>query len=86
MKHPKHKDLRPISLLFHLRTVAERVINKQFQEELAVFTNQLAYRKSISMTDALVKLKADIERDPDSKRVIKTQALVLDFSSPFNNI
>ena len=87
MKNPsQYKDLRPISLLYHLIKIAEKAIVHHLRADLPTFTNQYAYTKGLSTTDALVRLTTDIIKSLDDKETIATQLLLLDFSKAFDRM
>jgi hypothetical protein len=85
IKSPKEfKDMRPISLLYHLAKVAEAVINAILRDSLPQFLNQYAYTNGVGTTDALVKLSTDVVRSLDKTSTIAVQGLLLDFSKAFD--
>ena len=87
VKNPsQYKDLRPISLLYHLSKIAEKAIVHHLRADLPTFTNQYAYTKGLSTTDALVRLTTDIIKSLDDKETIATQLLLLDFSKAFDRM
>lgn len=87
VKNPKQfKDLRPISLLFHLGKIAERIVTNLIQAELPPLANQFAYSQTLSTTDALVKLASDVAVQLDNKGTVAVQALLLDFSKAFDRM
>lgn len=87
VKNPKtFKDMRPISLLFHLGKITEKVIVALLHADLPPLLHQYAYSKSLSTTDALVKLTTDTVNQLDDKDTIAVQALMLDFSKAFDRM
>ena len=87
VKHPSlFKDMRPISLLFHLGKITERLIAQHLRSELPVMENQYAYTPSLGTTDALVKFTTDIIDSLDSKECLGVRALMLDFSKAFDRM
>lgn len=80
------KELRPISLLFHLGKVAESVLSNLIKQELPQLKDQYAYTKQRSTTDALVKFSTDIAYNLDKKDTLAVQALMLDFSKAFDRL
>ena len=56
--HSQFKDMRPLSLLFNLGKVTEKLIaNKQLRAELPPMSNQHAYTPSLGTTDAYQSLE-----------------------------
>ena len=87
VRSPKtFKDLRPISLLFHLGKITEKIITKQIRSQLPVLTDQYAYTKDLGTADALVKFSSDISMNLDNSDNIAIQALLLDFSKAFDRM
>ena len=78
--------MRPISLLFHLGKIAEKVFFEIISTELPLLPSQYAYTKHLSTTDALVKVTTDIVNQLDNKDTIAVQALMLDFSKAFDRM
>lgn len=54
------KEMKPISLLFHVGNVTDRVITNQLTEKITKLNNQFVYTKFIGTTEALMKLSTDI--------------------------
>lgn len=87
VKSPKeYKDMRPISLLFHLSKIAEKVVANHIQTGLPSFIDQFAYTKAIGTTDALVKFSTDLIGSLDDDNNVAAQALLLDFSKAFDRM
>ena len=87
VKNPKlFKDMRPISLLFHLGKIAEKILVTIIHTELPLLPSQYAYTTHLSTTDALVKLTTDVVNQLDNKDTIAVQALMLDFSKAFDRM
>ena len=87
VKSPKtFKQLRPISLLFHLGKVTESVISGFIKKELPSLENQFAYTRNLSTTDAVVKFITDIVQNLDDPNNLAAQALLLDFSKAFDKM
>ena len=82
----KYKDMRPISLLYHLGKVVEKVISRHLKAELPTLSHQYAYTRALSTTDALVKFVSDTVTALDDKTVVANQALMLDFSKAFDRM
>lgn len=80
------KQLRPISLLFHLGKVTESVISGFIKQDLPQLKDQFAYTKNFSTTDALVKFITDIVHNLDDDKNLAAQALLLDFSKAFDKM
>ena len=80
------KELRPISLLFHLGKISERIISNHIKKDLPNMHNQYAYTAKIGTTDALAKFSADIATNLDNTDTIAVQALLLDFSKAFDRM
>lgn len=87
IKNPKeYKDMRPISLLFHLGKIAEKAVNTLLQKEVPSFSNQYAYTRTIGTNDALVKFTTDIVKHLENDSTIAVQALLIDFSKAFDRM
>lgn len=82
----QYKDMRPISLLFHLGKIAEQVIAKYLRADLPNMTHQYAYTPSLGTTDALVKFTTDIIDKLDDKNCLGARAVMLDFSKAFDKM
>ena len=80
------KQLRPISLLFHLGKIAESVLSNLIKQEMPELKDQFAYTKQRSTTNALVNLSTDIAYNLDEKDNIAVQALLPDFSKAFDRM
>ena len=80
------KDMRPISLLFHLGKVTEKVIVHHLWSELPTLPNQFAYTPSLGTTDAVVKFTTDIINALDNRDTVGVRALLLDFSKAFDKM
>ena len=75
VRSPKtFKDLRPISLLFHLGKITEKIITKQIRSQLPVLTDQYAYTKDLGTADVLVKFSSDISMNLDNSDNLAIQA------------
>lgn len=84
VKNPKEfKDLRPISLLYHLSKIVKKVIIFHLNHDRPIFSHQFASTKSIGKTDALVKLTSGVTHDIDNKTTVAVKALLPDFSKGF---
>ena len=82
----QYKDMRPISLLFHIGKIAEKIIAKHLRAELPDMPNQYAYTPTIGTTDALVKFTTDIVNSLDDKDCVAVRSLMLDFSKAFDRM
>ena len=80
------KDYRPISLLYHLSKIVERIISNRIQEKIPSTPNQYAYTRQIGTTDALVKFSSDVCHYLDDKNVLLVQSVMLDFSKAFDRM
>ena len=80
------KDFRPISLLFHLGKVAEKIILSRMRQRMDTFHNQFAYTPGLGTTDALVKFVSDITKLLDDKHILSVRAVMLDFSKAFDRM
>jgi hypothetical protein len=80
------KDMRPISLLYHLSKITEKVVAKHLRNDIPQLRHQYAYTPSLGTTDALVKFSTDVSLYLDNKNTITTQALMLDFSKAFDRM
>ena len=78
------EDYRPISLLYHLSKVTEKIINRELAKYIEPDINQYAYTKNIGTGDAIVKMVTDIARELDNSSTYAVQALYLDFSKAFD--
>ena len=78
------EDYRPISLLFHLSKVTEKIINRELAKYIEPDINQYAYTKNIGTGDAIVKMVTDIAIELDNSSTCAVQALYLDFSKAFD--
>ena len=86
-KHPtSFKDLRPISLLWHICKITENVIANHLRLDTPSLPNQFAYKQSVGTTDALVKMTTDIITDLDKIDTIASRAVMLDFSKAFDRM
>ena len=81
-------DYRPISLLYHLSKVAEKVINNILRQEISgkLNVNQYAYTAGRSTTDALVYFVTKTAQTLDNKNTQAVQTLLLDFSKAFDRM
>ena len=68
-----YKDHRPISLLFHLGKITEKVVAQQILKDLPKLDNQYAYTKQLSTTDALVTFSTEIATNLDNKDTTAVQ-------------
>ena len=80
------KEMRPISLLYHLSKVAEKVLLRRLRSHVPLFDDQFAFTKKIGTTDALVKFSTDIVNHLDNKNVLAVEAAMLDFSKAFDKM
>ena len=87
VKLPKiFKDLRPISLLYHMGKIAERILSSQLKLEFPALHNQFAYTNSIGTTDALVKFSNNITQQLDTTDTLAIQTLLLDLSKALDRM
>ena len=87
MKSPQtFKQLRPESLLFHLAKVTESVISEFIKQDLPQLKGQFAYTKNLSTTEALVKFITDIGHNLVDDKNLAAKALLLDFSTAFDEM
>ena len=87
IKNPKmFKDMRPISLLFHLSKVTESIILKKLRQDIPTFSNQYAYTPLLGTTDAIVKFSSDIALALDNHNNTSVRSMMLDMSKAFDRM
>ena len=84
----EYKDYRPISLLFHLRKLAEDVIISKMRGRLdkIIDPSQFAYQSKIGTTDALIQLLDDITGELDKPNIKFIQSASVDFAKAFDRL
>ena len=84
--HKKHKDFRPISLLWHCGKVAEYFIVKEVRKAVyhKLNKNQYAYIQGRGTSDALVHTISDWATKLDNKKTLAIHALFIDSSKAFD--
>ena len=82
------KDYRPITLLWHLGKIAEKVIAKRYKQCLIprLETNQFAYLQGRSTTDALLAVLDDWTKSLDNINTSYVSAAMIDFSKAFDRV
>ena len=80
------KDFRPISLLFHLSKITEKVISHKIKREMPTLSHQYAYTSWRGVEDALVLFMSELTKCLDDPSTLAVRALLLDFTKAFDRM
>ena len=82
------KDFRPISLLYHISKITEKITSKRLRAdtELKLHRNQYAYTTGLGTVDALVETIDSWTRDLDNKDTLCVSVVLKDFSKAFDRM